>query len=118
MFNKFSDMATIALFLVGQHYLSQKNMIIQTIKQMMISRQQTQMRSYFETSDDPVLVVSQPNESTRDRSVQLLNSAAKNKLGLMQQTAVTSRSPKKADHSIDLNSEIFSVVNRNLNDTS
>jgi len=39
VWNKTSDMTTIVLILVVQHYLTQKNMIIQTIKQMMISRQ-------------------------------------------------------------------------------
>lgn len=43
-------------------------MIKQVIRQMMISRQQTQMRSYFETANSPILVVTDPTDR-RERSI-------------------------------------------------
>ena len=56
-------MVVIVCIFTFQHYVTQRNMIIQVINNHMIKRQQTQMQSFLMDSQDVVLIASGPKSS-------------------------------------------------------
>jgi hypothetical protein len=75
---RFLDMAIIVAVFTLQHYVTQRNMIIQVINNHMIKRQQTQMQSFWMSSPDVVVIASDPelNQDKGSRHVVLQNEVA------------------------------------------
>ena len=71
-------MAIIVSVFTLQHYVTQRNMIIQVINNHMIKRQQTQMQSFWMSSQDVVVIASDPqlNQEKGARQVVLQNEVA------------------------------------------
>lgn len=81
--NKMFSICTIMLLVTAHSYLIQKNLAMIVIEKQMIARQQTQLSSFFQNNQDPVLVISKNRKDSKPwLEVELCNSKAKSVLGL------------------------------------
>lgn len=73
-------MLGLVLLSVSHYYMIQKNLAIIVIEKSIISRQQTQLSSFFENNVDPVLVISM--KKSGEHTVEICNPSAQKMLDL------------------------------------